>query len=69
MTRLRALLPAHGGKREIGGARAQIEHGLAAGQLQRVDRALAPLLVEARAEQMIQKVVSPGDRIEHAGNT
>ena len=54
----RAPLPGHRGQRQIGGAGAQVEHGLAARQLQRLDGALSPLLVEPRAEQMIQKVVS-----------
>ena len=61
-----AALTAHGRKREIGGARAEVQHGFTAGQLQRVDGLLAPSLVEPRAEQMIQEVVSLGDRIEHA---
>ena len=56
-------------KREIGGAGAKIEHGLAAGQLQRIDGPLAPLLVEPRAEQVIEEVVSVRNRIEHSGNT
>ena len=38
-------------------------------KLQRADRPLSPLLVEARAEQMIEEIVALGDRIEHSGNT
>ena len=62
------MLPGHRRERQVSGARAEIEHGLAAGQLQCLDGAPAPLLVESRAQQMIQEVVSPGNGVEHAGN-
>ena len=69
ITRLARALTAHRRKSEIGRARAEIEHGFTSGQLQHINRLPSPSLVESRAEQMIQEVVSLGDRIEHSGNT
>ena len=59
---------AHRRDREVGGAGAEIEHPLAAGERERPDRALAPPRVDAGAEQMVQEVVPRRDRVEHPGN-
>ena len=46
------------GDRQIGRAGAQIEHALAAGERQGADRQPPPSPIDARAEEMIEKVVA-----------
>ena len=66
---LRPALAVHRREGQVGRARAEIEHGLAAGQLQHLDGLPAPSLVESGAEQMVQQIVALGNRIKHARNT
>ena len=53
------------GDRQVGRPGAEVEHALAAGQRQRLNRALPPAAIDARAQQMIEEIVAARDRIEH----
>jgi len=57
-----------GGNRKVRGSGAEVENALGTGQPQRPNRALAPAPIDPRAQQMVEKVVLPGDRIEHTGD-
>ena len=54
------------GQRQVRRAGAQIEDALAPLQPERVHCPGAPGAIPPRAQQMVQQVVAPGDRVEHA---
>jgi hypothetical protein len=55
-------------QREIRGPGAEIEDPGTRSETERLDRPLAPLLIEPGAEHPVEQVVPRSDRIEHPGD-
>ena len=52
----------------VGRARAQVEDGFGAGEIERLDGTRAPVSIETGAQHTVEQIVAASDRVEHAGD-